>query len=124
MIFGTSILSPSYVRKPHFKSDEPQAQSFEFSCVNCDQPVPVDYKLLIKEVYGYKESLGEDFAARAAEFYRIGVVGKSQDGGWPSMIKIECARCQTVYLIYAGIDEFYNSLYSVTIQGITELITN
>jgi hypothetical protein len=122
MRLGKSKLLPSYTRKPNFTSHESKERHFEFDCINCAEPVVVEYDLLINRVFGWEKHVGEELAAELKEFYRIGVVGKSQDGGWPSMVKVECHNCKAMHLIYAGVNEVSNSVYFVTLQGITELI--
>jgi hypothetical protein len=119
--FGKSKLSPSYTRPPSFKSHESKETHFGFGCVNCDAPILVEFNLLTSQVFGWPQAVGEALAAEAKEFFGIGMVGKSQDGGWPSMIKVQCPDCKTTYLVYAGIDEVSNSVYFVTLQGIAEI---
>jgi hypothetical protein len=119
--FGKSKLSPSYTRKPSFKSHESKETHFEFGCINCEAPIVVEFNLLTNRVSRWEQEVGEDFAAEAKEFYKIGVVGKSQDGGWPSMIRVQCPYCKTTHLVYAGVDEVSNSVYFVTLQGIVEI---
>ena len=121
-MLGKSKLSPSYTRRPNFKSHESKERQFEFGCINCDEPALVEYSLLINRVFGWEQDIGEELASEAKEFYGIGMVGKSQDGGWPSMVKMQCPNCKTLHLIYAGVDEVSNSVYLVTLQGITEII--
>ena len=122
MKFGRTKLSPSYTRKPIFKSHESKERRFEFACVNCGELIAVEYNQLINQVFGWEQNIGEDLAAEAKEFYSIGVVGKSPDGGWPSIVKVQCPKCKTKHLVYAGVDEVSNSVYFVTLQGITEII--
>ena len=119
--FGKSKLSPSYTRKPSFKSYESKETLLEFGCVNCEAPIVVEFNLLTNRVFGWEQDVGEGLAAEAKEFFRIGVVGKSQDGGWPSMIKVQCSYCKTMHLVYAGVDEVSNSVYLITLQGIVEI---
>lgn len=125
MKFGKSQLTPSYTRKPNFRSYESAEKHFVFACTQCAQSVTVEYDTLINGVFSrsqWKQDLGETLAAEALRFYDVGIVGKSQDGGWPSMIKIECSNCKTLFLVYAGVNEFCNGAYLVTMQGITEII--
>ena len=122
MKFGRTKLSPSYTRQPNFKSHESREKHVEFGCINCYEPIVVEYSLLIDRVFGWEQYLGEELASEAKEFYRIGGVGKSQDGGWPSMVTMRCPKCKTQHLVYAGVDEVSNSVYLVTLQGITEII--
>jgi hypothetical protein len=104
--FGNSALSPSYTREAHFKSCAPLNDNYIFDCLNCRRPISVSYQLLISAAGQWETTIGDEFATAARNFYKIGVVGKSQDGGWPSMIEVSCVNCQTRYLVYAGIDEY------------------
>jgi hypothetical protein len=122
MKFGTSLLQPSYTRQPHFKAPASGPKSFDFECVRCHHKVTVDFDSLIKAVWNFEEALGEDAASQAKQFYGIGLSGKSQDGGWPAVVKRRCENCQAEYLIYAGVNEVYNSLHNVTVQGVTEIL--
>jgi hypothetical protein len=119
--FGKSLLTPSYTRKPDFKSHESTEDQFTFFCAQCGQSVGIEYTALINRGLRWEKDVGEIFAAEAKLFYGIGIVGKSPDGGWPSMMKVECSNCKNVFLVYAGVHEVSNSVYFVTIQGITAL---
>jgi hypothetical protein len=121
MTFGKSILLPSDARQPAYKSNESLEKNCTFACLGCDEQIMVEFKLLIEQHFGiWEEKLGKEFAEEAKKFYGIGFVGKSRDGGWPSMVKVQCNRCNASYLVYAGVKEIYNSIYFVTLQGITE----
>ena len=122
MKFGKSVLSPSYTRSPDFISHKTGEKFYNSACVNCNQTISIEFDSLIRQSYSWQDALGEKLVAETKEFYRIGVVGKSQDGGFPSMIIIECKSCKTDYLIYAGVEEISNSVYVVTMQGITEIL--
>jgi hypothetical protein len=121
-MLGKSKLSPSYTRKPTFKSHESNEKHFEFGCIHCGEQIAVEYNLLINRVFGWEQHLGEGLASEAKALYGIGMSGKSPDGGWPSIVKVQCPKCLTEHLIYAGVDEASNSVYVVTLQGITEII--
>jgi hypothetical protein len=119
--FGKSLLTPSYTRKPDFKSHESTENQFTFVCAQCAEALSIEYTTLINCGLAWEKDVGGILAAEAKSFYGIGVVGKSPDGGWPSMMKVECTNCKTLFLVYAGVNEVRNSVYFVTIQGITEL---
>lgn len=122
MKFGRSVLSPSYVRKPHFKSNEAAERDFHFACLNCDQEIVVEFNNLIGAATDREDRFPAEFIKAAEEFYGIGLAGKSPDGGFPVFYGVTCGNCKTNYLLYAGVDEPYNSIYLVTIQAITELL--
>jgi len=120
--FGKSALSPSYAREAHFKSSAPVSNHFTFDCFSCGRRISISYQLVIEAAGQWEATIGDELATAAKEFYKIGLVGKSQDGGWPSMLNVSCDGYGARYLIYAGVEEYYNSLYRVTIQGVTELL--
>ena len=120
--FGKSALSPSYTREAHFKSGVPVSNHFTFDCFSCGRRISISYQLVIEAAGQWEATIGDELATAAKEFYKIGLVGKSQDGGWPSMLNVSCDGCGVRYLIYEGVEEYYNSLYRVTIQGVTELL--
>ena len=122
MKFGKSVLSPSYTRQPDFKNIKAGEKFYSFACANCNQTISVEFDSLIGQSYSLQETFGKKLADEIKEFYQIGVVGKSQDGGYPSMITVECGSCKTNYLVYAGVEEVSNSVYVVTMQGITEIL--
>ncbi|MBA3712627.1 MAG: hypothetical protein H0W76_09275 [Pyrinomonadaceae bacterium] len=99
-----------------------KSNSFEFDCLNCNQVMRIVFNVLINATWDLKEAIGEKLATQAKKFYGIGLVGKSPGGGWPHMTICCCERCRTKCLIYAGVEEIYNSMYQVTIQAVTELI--
>jgi len=115
------VLSPSYTRPPDFRSHKAGEKFYSFACVECDQTISVEFDSLIFQGYSWQDTFGEKLADEIKEFYRIGVVGKSQDGGFPSMIVVECKNCKTDYLAYAGVEEVNNSVYVVTMQAITQI---
>jgi hypothetical protein len=84
--------------------------------------VTVEYATLINLGVAWEQDIDETFAADVKSMYGIGPVEKSRDGGWPSIVKVECSNCKTLFLVYAGVNEVRNSVYFVTMQGITELI--
>ena len=122
MQFGKSVLSPGYTRPPSFKSTEASERYFSFECVDCSRTVSFEWDFFISQGYSWHESFGDEIAGQIKAFYRIGGVGKSQDGGFPSMILTECTSCNACYLIYAGVKEVSHSVLVVTMQGITEIL--
>ena len=116
------MLSPSYTRPPDFKIIEAGEKFYSFACTNCNQTISVEVDSLIRQSYSWQDVFGKKLADEIKDFYRIGVVGKSQDGGYPSISIEKCDSCKTDYLVYAGIQEVSNSVYVVTVQGITALL--
>ena len=120
-MFGRSVLNPSFSREPHFRSTEHGDPCFTFACARCESSVAITYADLIDSVGAAERVLGAAGAGVARQHFGIGVVGKGHNGGWSSMAAIPCPRCGTNYLVYADVNEVYNSVYHVTVQGVTEL---
>jgi hypothetical protein len=98
--------------------------NFSFNCVNCENQIEQKLDSLIGKEWDWFEDFTLGEVEKIKEFYEMNAVGKSPDGGWTAVIKTTYKYCQTKYLIYAGVYEYSNSAYSVTLQGITEIIEN
>lgn len=122
MKFGKSILSPSYFRKPDFDSHNSTERKFIFECVNCKTDVEIKYKSIIGKEYSWREDFDQATINEIKHFYNFNEVNKTPDGGWTAITKYHCRNCQAEYLIYAGVNEYYNGLYKVTLQAITEIL--
>jgi len=122
MNFGKSILSPSYLRKPDFTSHESPEKVFNFECVNCQNNVKVKFKEIIGAEWSWKSYFDAQTVNEISAFYKMNLVGKTPDGGWTAISKVECKNCKTEYLIYSGVNEASNSFYIITLQGITEIL--
>jgi hypothetical protein len=81
------LLTPSYWRKPDFRSHESTENQFTFGCSQCSQTVTVKYATLINVGVAWEQAVDEALAAEVKSFYGIGAAGKSPDGGWPSVMK-------------------------------------
>jgi hypothetical protein len=115
MKFGKSILSPSYLKKPDFTSHEIHKKVFSFECVNCQNNVEIKFKEIIGAEWSWKSDFDKQTVSEISAFYKMNLVGKTPDGGWTAIVKIECKNCQTEYLIYAGVNEVSNSFYIITL---------
>ena len=122
MDFGRSIISPAYNRQPDFISWLSKKKTFGFTCVNCESAISFGYEILIGKEWTWKTDFGESSVSEIKRFYKMNIVGKSPDGGWPAVTNIHCQACLANYLIYAGVIEASNSCYIVTLQGITEFL--
>ncbi len=122
MRFGKAVLLQSYSRRPDFDSLDSLEKSFNFGCVNCLTKIEVKYKTIIGKEFSWHEEFDAKTYEEIKRLYDMNAVGKTPDGGWTAIDKCQCNNCQTQYLIYAGEDEYYNSLYKITLQGITEIL--
>ncbi|MGK3945700.1 hypothetical protein ABK046_46070, partial [Streptomyces caeruleatus] len=70
----------------------------------------------------WEEEIDAMVLEQVKQHFELNAVGKTPDGGWPSIINTRCPNCETNYFVYAGVDEYYNSLFKVTLQGIVETV--
>lgn len=122
MKFGKSSLEPSYSRKPDFRTLESHTSAYKFFCIRCRASNAVGYDQIIEAAWLWNEEWDAASVADAKDHFSIGIVGKSQDGGWPSMLIVVCEVCGAEHVIYAGVDEISNSIHTVTIQGVSEVL--
>ncbi len=120
-MFGRSLLEPSYSRLPTWQGSELNLAKTDFACASCNARVPVSISALVAGVLDWERQLGGELSVAAGRHFDLGVVRRSKDGGWPAMIRVRCKACDAWYLVYAGVDETSNSVWTVTLQGIVEL---
>jgi transposase-like protein len=124
MKFGKSILSPSYSRGPNYDSLNSINENFEFICMNCQSKIQVEYNEIIGNEWNWEDNFDKKTNDEIKRFFDINAVNKSPDNGRTAISRFKCSDCQAQYLVYAGVNEYYNSLYKVTLQGIAEIIEN
>ena len=90
--------------------------------MNCPTKIEVKYKTIIGKEFSWHEEFDEKTYDEIKQFYDMNAFSKTPDGGWTAIDRCHCKNCQSQYLIYAGIEEYYNSLYKITLQGITEIL--
>jgi len=83
--------------------------------------VPLGAASLTRAAWNWKEALGPDLAVEAQTQFSLPAGGLSHDGGWPALLIAECQSCPKSLLVYAGVREVSNSVFSITIQGVSEL---
>ncbi len=89
MKFGKSILSPSYLRKSDFTSHESPEKVFSFECVNCQNNTEIKFKKIICGGSNWKSDFDEQIINEIKTFYKMNLVGKSPDGGWAAIVKVD-----------------------------------
>jgi len=119
--FGPQLIRPSYHREPWFAGSETSDRLYTWNCASCRAEVQVSLDAILRESWSWKSTLGKDLAAAAHDHFELNVVGRSHDGGSPSVLLAACPSCGTRYLLYAGVEEPSNSVYRVVIQGLSEV---
>ncbi len=112
------IVKPSYYKSnPDIITGGDTAECYIFNCLICNEKVKLAYK---EPIFTSNEdrNITKEECAYLKEFYKIGHVGKSHDGGAPIFGKIYCEKCETSYFTYTGVSEPLNSCYHIYLQGI------
>jgi hypothetical protein len=122
-LFGARIVKPSLTRRPSYDIIEPHTREYRFDCTVCGSQVRLDLDAILSEDGRADSILGPENAAAIRAHFEFNMVGKSHDGGWPRLHVERCSRCRTRYLVYVGVKEPSNSRFLVTVQGITQLVT-
>ena len=68
----------------------------------------------------WADSLAPEVVQEIRELFELNLVGKSHDGGWPSILPVVCESCGARFLVYAGFYETPNSFFTVTLQCVVE----
>lgn len=121
MRFGNPILSPNHLRQWDFDSITSEEHAFEFKCAGCSATVMLFFDTLIGREFGWREEYSPETVSQIEKYFGMNLVSKTPDGGWTAITESKCESCGTDHIIYAGVREYANSAYRVTIQGICEL---
>ncbi len=119
--FGLQLVRPSHQREPWFAGSETSDRAYSWQCLSCAADTHASLEAILREAWSWESHLGEELAAAAQSHFELGAVGKSHDGGWPSVLLVPCPSCGARYLLYAGVNESSNSVYRVVIQGLSEV---
>lgn len=95
---------------------------YSFFCKSCNSILKVNYQNQIDNYWvGHSDNIEKVVFEKLKKFYNIGIFNKSIDGGFPVFDKLKCKKCNTEYIIYSGVREYYNSLYYVVLNGILKI---
>ena len=113
------LIKPTYSRKADFIMGLHQTEFYSFDCLSCGKKLQLCCNAqLANNSTGKGENLSEQEFLDLKKFYKIGMVNKSHEGGFPVFDKICCEKCQAEYYTYVGVDEPRNAVYHIQIQGI------
>jgi hypothetical protein len=116
---GEVLLKPSFSREPQFSSLRPSSPSYSWECVSCGGAVSLGFQRMLADgLYDGQSEFGADDWQLLRESCGIGLVGKSHDGGWPWFRRVPCPQCGRSYIVYVGVDEPSNSIYTITVQSV------
>ena len=117
----STIIKPSPFRKPFFDGDDTMGLKYEVMCTGCGGTESVGFKSMLDGAWGWENCYSKEKILQIKEIFDIGPSNKSPDGGWPSIIGLECKECDKKYLVYVGFNEYMNSVYRITEQGLVEI---
>lgn len=121
MKFATRLIQPSYSRIPVYDSIPDANDVFQFVCEKCGETISKLYSDFIGKAWTWRDEYTAADQKAISEHFQMNVVGKTPDGSAQSIASISCTNCGAKYLIYAGINEYANSAYKVTLQGLSRL---
>jgi hypothetical protein len=113
------IKKPTTPYDPDYVTGKKEIQYFKFNSDLCDASVTIQFDRQINSSWtGRTEKIDEKEVTELRSFYRIGLSGKSHDGGLPIFDRVNCEKCGANYITYCGVTEFSNSAFAVTVNGI------
>ncbi|HEX6983004.1 MAG TPA: hypothetical protein VF181_09605 [Balneolaceae bacterium] len=121
MKFKAKLLEPDYNRKPYFDGYETDKADNLYDCINCGNTLKIEFDEILHSAYGWKENFNECDAKDISQHFSLNIVGKSHDGGWPSILEKKCEQCNSDYLFYFGLNEYHHSTYKIVLQGISQI---
>jgi len=115
-----SHIEPSFSRAPF---SEGGGTDYCLKCPNCENSLKIEFNELLNGAWNLREKFTEEEIGKIIAYFRIGIVSKSHDGGWPSFNIVNCKKCSSQYISYIGLNEYCNSAYRITEQGLASVKT-
>lgn len=120
MRFVGNLLEPSYSRVAQFDSTASGTTTYLFECVDCNEEIVIPLASLIGKEWSWRDRFDAKTSDKIQQHFSMNQVGKTPDGSWQAVDTISCPTCDSDYLVYFGVDEYANSAYRITIQGISQ----
>lgn len=114
-----NFIEPSYSRKPFHHSYE--LADYIYSCPQCSNQNTISFSTILKSAYSWFNTYTPEEVKNIEQHFGIGLVGKSHDGGMPSISSTNCEKCQSNFISYLGLMETSNSVYRITEQGLSSI---
>ena len=121
MKFLRKLLVPSYSRRADYDSLDSTSSDYSFPCPTCSATVAFSFADAIRHCHTWEDEIDQIDVESIKDYFEMNIVGKSQDGGWPSVFIVDCNSCRSRFMIYSGVSETSNSVYRVVIQSIAEI---
>ena len=114
-----SIVVPSDSKQPFH--DGPDLDRFyAWSCPKCDSDVRVGLDAVRKGAWSWPNEIPGSLAEEIRAHFAIGSE-RAHGGGWISLLTCACSGCGTTFALYAGVDEYSNSVCRIHIQGLARI---
>jgi len=114
-----SLVEPSPTKLPFYHGDSSGNPQYRFLCRSCESTVEVPFTDLLHSTWGWKENFSEHEVLEIQKHFSIGPSNRTPEGGWPCVTLVSCKNCNSKYLSYIGFDEYSNSVYRLTEQGLS-----
>jgi hypothetical protein len=121
MRFKEKLFEPSYSRQDDYNSLNDPDRGYSFVCTTCNQQVSFPSAKAIDSEYSWAEEYDQVTIQTIRDYFKMNLVGKSPDGGRPTVFEVACEKCSSLFLVYAGVEETSNSVFRVAIQSIAEI---
>ena len=121
MNISTAHIKPSYTRKPY--NDGVTGEKYSFKCPSCLVSNEIEFGNLLQSAWNWKDTFSKLEIIEIEKLFDIGGSGRSHDGGWPAINIVTCKECNEQYLSYVGVNEYSNSAYRLTEQGLVNVKT-
>ena len=111
------IVVPDKDRKPFFDGDNLKSGEYQFLCSSCNKKTRINCFSIYTGAWS--KHFSSEACADIESFFGISLKHNySMSGGWPSLTMHYCIYCGYPHIVLADFDEYRNSVYAITIQGI------
>ncbi len=119
--FVSNLIRPSYGRDSWFSGSETDDRFYSWPCSECSTEMRTSLDAILHKRWSWEERLSAELISSLRAHFEINLVGRSPDGGFPSIILVPCPTCDAQNFLYAGVQETSNSVYRVVIQGLSRV---
>ncbi len=109
---------PDKARLPYFDGWETKNATYRAHCAECKAEIAISFSLVQNGAWGWRERFSEEEIETVENFFGIQAGRQTPPKPWPSVSTIECPACRTAYIFYAEYDEYRNSVFRLTAQGL------
>ena len=114
-----SFIKPSATKLPFYHGDSSGDSHYRFQCRSCSSTIEIPFTELLHNTWSWEEKFLENEVLEIKKHFSIGPSNRTPEGGWPCLTLKCCNQCNSEYLSYIGFDEYRNSVYRLTEQGLS-----